>query len=140
MRSENRWRQALLQGGSPNWEFPRMEIPASLPERPASQQPRRQPQPCKHYVALVRRKRIPASSKRRKMHPIVTRVKEIALFTRQIQGAAPEHCRVARASRVLVSASRGNRLFRRTADGKVRDGETPSPARETRALPSRSPG
>src|SRR5437868_11002205 len=37
---------------------------------------------------------------------------------------------VAHASRVLVSASRRNNLF-----WKVRAGETPSPARETRALP-----
>ena len=37
---------------------------------------------------------------------------------------------VAHASRVLVSASRRNNLF-----GKVRDDETSSPARETRALP-----
>src|ERR1700719_2184524 len=38
---------------------------------------------------------------------------------------------VARASRALVSASRRNRLSR-----KVHDGETPSPTRETRALPN----
>lgn len=48
---------------------------------------------------------------------------------------------VARASRVLVSASRRNELFYYSIDQqaarvrKVRDSETPSPARETHALP-----
>ena len=46
-------------------------------------------------------------------------------------------CWVAHASRVLVSASRGNRLFQSRTQRKVRDGETPSPARGTRALPDR---
>src|SRR5207253_7165960 len=45
-------------------------------------------------------------------------------------------CRVAHASRVLVSASRRNNLCDNTKlESKVRDGGTPSPARETRALP-----
>src|SRR2546423_9903659 len=44
-------------------------------------------------------------------------------------GEGSEKIWVARASRSLVSASRRNKLF------KVRDSETPSPTRETRALP-----
>jgi hypothetical protein len=43
--------------------------------------------------------------------------------------------RVAHASRVLVSASRRNNLSLRVRKMKVRDDETSSPARETRALP-----
>jgi hypothetical protein len=45
------------------------------------QQPRpRQSQLCKHCAVSVLRKRIPASSKRRKVHPVALRVKEIALM------------------------------------------------------------
>ena len=47
-----------------------------------------------------------------------------------------EFFRVAHASRVLVSASRRNRLLLHEHRKKVRDGETPSPTRETRALPN----
>src|SRR2546423_12704619 len=75
-----RLRSTELPDGRPNSEFRKMETPGLRPGSTTNRQRRSRPQPCKHCAALVRRKRIPASSKRRKMHLVGARVKEIALM------------------------------------------------------------
>src|SRR2546423_13638089 len=75
-----RLRSTELPDGRPNSEFRKMETPELRLGSTTNRQRRSRPQPCKHCAALVRRKRIPASSKRRKMHLVGVRVKEIALM------------------------------------------------------------
>src|SRR4029077_1532129 len=77
-RSGIRLRSTELPDGRPNSEFRKMETPGLRPGPTTNRQRRSRRQPCKHCAASVRQKRIPASSKRRKMHLVGARVKEIA--------------------------------------------------------------